>query len=140
MATAMEKLRAARIKQDEQAEAAKAAAQAALTPPQPGAPIPPGTAAPTQPMDTLKVTIVGVLKQRNADGTEQGVSQTITLQVPQGFPKADYEKLMPQVWNVIIRQVGGLQNTTENGSFTFYKDDLFERYGATFHEVVGVTI
>jgi hypothetical protein len=47
---------------------------------------------------------------------------------------------MPQVWNAIIHQVGGLQHVNEDGSFTFYKDDLFERYGATIHTVVGVSI
>jgi hypothetical protein len=151
MPTEMEKLRKAKVVREEKEAKVTAGAKAALAPSTPGAVIPPsavaqaaatavapGGAAPQ--MQDVKVTIVGVLKVRNEDGTERGVSQDVTLKIPVGFPKAQYEMLMPQVWNVILKQVGGLQNKNDDGSFTFYKDELFERYGATFHEVVGVSV
>lgn len=142
--TQMEKLRAAKIKQEELAAKNAAAAKAALTPAPAGAvPIPAAApnAQPGQPqMQTLKITIVGVLKQRDEKGEEKGVSQLIDLKVPLGFPKENYEQIMAQVWGTIIKQVGGLQNKNEDGTYTFYKDELFERYGATIHEVVGVSL
>jgi hypothetical protein len=132
MPTEMEKLRANRAKQEElakkQAETAKAtvAAQAEQ-------------GAQVQTQDIL-VTVSGLLKARAEDGTEKGVSQEVTLKVPVGTPKSVYAQLMPQLWTTMLRQVGGLQNEAPDGSFVFYPTDLFERFSAKVHEVVGVSI
>jgi hypothetical protein len=47
---------------------------------------------------------------------------------------------MPQLWNTMLRQVGGMQNEAPDGSFVFYPTDLFKRFSAKVHEVVGVSI
>src|ERR1700677_3808917 len=136
MATEMEKLRANRAKQEELAKKQAETAKAALT--GQGAAAEADRDAPPQ-MHDLLVTVSGLLKARAEDGTEKGVSQEVTLKVPVGTPKSVCPQLMPQLWTTMLRQVGGLQNEAPDGSFVFYPTDLFERFSAKVHEVVGVS-
>jgi len=134
MATEMEKLRANRAKQEELAKKQAETAKATLT----------GEgstgAAPVQ-MQEILVTVTGQLKERDREtGEPKGVSQQVTLRVPVGTPKSVYPQLMPQLWKTMLSEVGGLQNDAPDGSFVFYPTELFERFSAKVHEVVGLSI